>query len=309
MNTTEFLSYLKNMDIRLWSEGPQLRVSAPKGVLTPELREQLQTRKPEILAFLGPSLQSVSAGPLPIRLVSRDGELKLSFAQQRLWFLSQLEPESNAYNILGGIRLKGRLRIDVFNRCLSEIIRRHEALRTTFHEKDGSPRQVILPPFYTEAPFIDLRQYPKSEREARLNEIIGEQSRKPFDLSKSPLLRIVLLQLDEDEHAMISAFHHIITDGWSMGVFTREFEVLYKAFSQGEPSPLPDLAIQYADFAQWQLELLQGDVLQSRLEYWKKQLGKAPRLCICPRIAPGRRFRRTKGSSRFSTSPCLFLKS
>ncbi|MGA2224692.1 MAG: amino acid adenylation domain-containing protein, partial [Syntrophobacteraceae bacterium] len=194
-------------------------------------------------------------------------------AQQRLWFLNQLEPDSHAYNLSGGVKLKGRLRVDILNRSLSEIIFRHETLRTTFHEKDGKPIQVISPPSGLDLPVIDLHLQSGADRQAEIDQIVRKQAQDPFDLSKGPLLRSVLLRLDQEEHILLLTMHHIITDGWSLGVLVQEMATFYEAFSQGTIPPLPPLPIQYADFAEWQREWFQGEVLESQVSYWKEQLG------------------------------------
>ncbi|MGA2228491.1 MAG: amino acid adenylation domain-containing protein, partial [Syntrophobacteraceae bacterium] len=234
----------------------------------------------------GQQPDQLSVGSEQIRPVSRGRDLELSFAQQRLWFLNQLEPDSVAYNLSGGVKLKGRLRVDILNQSLSEIILRHETLRTTFHEKDGKPIQVISPPSGLDIPVIDLHLQSGADRQAEIDQIIRKQAQDPFDLSKGPLLRSVLLRLDQEEHILLLTMQHIITDGWSYSIFASELETLYTAFSQGKPSPLPAPAIQYADFAYWQREWLQGEVLDAQLGYWKKQLSPEPPALQLPTDRP-----------------------
>ena len=208
----------------------------------------------------------------PISRISRDSVLSVAFSQERLWFLFQLEPGNTAYHISGGVRLEGQLRVGILKQSLSEIVRRHEALRTTFKEIEGRPVQVISPEAAFELPVVDLQELPEAEREARSRQIIAEESQRPLDLSAGPLFRAALVQLSQEEHILVVVMHHIITDGWSLGVFTRELEALYAAFSEGKPSPLPDLPVQYADYAAWQRERLQGEVLEGQVAYWKEQL-------------------------------------
>ncbi len=218
----------------------------------------------------------------PIVPIARDGDLPLSFAQQRLWFIDQLAPGDSAYNISAAIRLKGPLNVVALERSLSEIVKRHEALRTTFTIMDGSPAQVIAPTLTMALPAIDLRNLPEHEREIEVQRLGAEEARRPFDLAQGPLLRIALLRLGEEEHVGLLTMHHIVSDGWSTGILIREMAVLYEAFSSGKASPLPELPIQYADFANWQRHWLQGEVLETQLAYWKQQLLGSPPLLELP---------------------------
>ena len=206
----------------------------------------------------------------------------LSFAQQRLWLLDQLQPDSCAYNEAAAMRLVGCLNVAALEQALKEIVRRHEALRTTFSVVDDQPIQVITPFLTMDLPVMDLGELPESVRSQKVQQLIAEWSQQSFDLAQSPLLRWMLLQLDEQEHLLLLSTHHIVTDGWSVGVFFQELATLYNAFSQGQPSPLPELPIQYADFAIWQRQWLQGDVLETQLAYWKQQLGTNPPVLELP---------------------------
>jgi hypothetical protein len=207
-----------------------------------------------------------------IRRVGRAGELALSYAQQRLWFVDQLEPGSAAYNIPSAVRLRGRLDEEALRRSLNEIVRRHEVLRTSFPSRDGEPRQDIHELSEMQLICLELRQADEAEREEKLQEILREEAREGFDLSSGPLIRAKLIKLTEDEHALAVTMHHIVSDGWSIEIIVRELAQLYDAFAQGEESPLPELAIQYADYAVWQREWLRGEVLDRQLQYWKRQL-------------------------------------
>ncbi|MEW5861365.1 MAG: amino acid adenylation domain-containing protein [Cyanobacteriota bacterium] len=211
----------------------------------------------------------------PLVPVAREGKLPLSFAQQRLWFLDQLNP-GDAYNIPAAVRLVGALNIVALEQSFQEMIQRHEALRTTFATVEGQPVQVIIPSATFTLPVIDLRNLPPSEREASVLRLATEEAQRPFNLTQLPLLRVTLLQLDDAENAVLLTLHHIIADGWSMGVLIREVATLYEAFCAGKPSPLPELPIQYADYAVWQRQWLQGEVLEAKLAYWKQQLGHNP---------------------------------
>ncbi|MET0500480.1 MAG: amino acid adenylation domain-containing protein, partial [Candidatus Binatia bacterium] len=212
----------------------------------------------------------------PIQPVSRNQELPLSFAQQRLWFLDQYEPNSSLYNIPGALRLRGFLDVAALEQSLNEIIRRHESLRTTFSMVDGDAVQVIAPAAGQSLAVVDLRDHPEGEREEEARRLVSEEARRAFDLAQGPLFRSKLVRLGEEDHVLLLTMHHIVSDGWSMGVLYGELSMLYRAFINGEPSPLPELPIQYADFAVWQRKWLQGEVLESQLSYWKKQLEGIP---------------------------------
>jgi len=209
-----------------------------------------------------------------------------SFAQQRLWFIDQLEPGNPFYNLPAAVLLKGRLNVVVLELSFKEIVRRHEALRTTFATVDGQPVQVVGQKFNFGLQVLDLQQLAETEREEKVKQLAAQEARKPFDLTKGPLLRASLLQLNAEEYVLLLTLHHIIFDGWSIGVFLQELAALYEAFSIGKPSPLPELSIQYADFAIWQREWLAGDRLQTQLNYWKNQLSGAPPLLELPADRP-----------------------
>ncbi len=221
-----------------------------------------------------------------IRAVSRNGKLPLSFAQQRLWFLGQMEPESALYNVPMGLRLAGVVDVPVLQRCLSEILRRHESLRTCFEAVEGQPAQVIQPAASLDLPLVDLRALPEPEREGEVRRKSMEEAQRPFDLRRDIMLRATLFRLGERDHVLFLNVHHIASDGWSLGLLVGELKALYEAFVAGKPSPLPELAIQYADFAVWQRESLQGEVLEKQLGYWKKQLEGAPALLDLPTDRP-----------------------
>jgi amino acid adenylation domain-containing protein len=197
----------------------------------------------------------------------------LSFAQQRLWFLDQLEPDSPLYNIPQAFRLRGALKVEALRGTFEVLVTRHESLRTTFSIVDETPVQCIAEKGSFSMPVIDLTGLPEAGREVEAQRLAGEEFRRPFNLSQGPLLRVTLLRLGEKEHILLLVIHHIISDGWSMGVLVKEMAALYEAFCVGNPSPLVELPIQYADFAHWQREWFQGEVLGAQVQYWKKQLG------------------------------------
>ncbi|MEO5730391.1 MAG: amino acid adenylation domain-containing protein, partial [Byssovorax sp.] len=208
-----------------------------------------------------------------------EGELPLSFAQQRLWFLDQLEPGSVPYNMPAALRLRGALDEAALAHVFGEVVRRHEVLRTTFAEHEGRPVQVIHPPGAAWAlPRVDLSLLPEASREAAARQRAVAEAGLPFDLTTGPLLRTTLLRLAVDEHVLLVTMHHIVSDGWSIGVLVHEVAALYRAYHDGRPSPLPELAIQYADFAAWQRRWLTDEVLDTQLAYWKERLAGGPML-------------------------------
>ncbi|HJT56341.1 MAG TPA: condensation domain-containing protein, partial [Ktedonobacteraceae bacterium] len=216
----------------------------------------------------------------PLEPTPRQEELALSFAQQRLWFLDQLEPGNTAYTIPTAVRLNGRLEPKVLEQSVKEIVRRHESLRTTFHTREDRPVQVIGPVGEVGVPLAELSDLLPARREVEALRLAQQEAGQPFDLARGPLVRTTLVRLSKQEHVLLLSMHHIISDGWSMQVFVRELSTLYNAFAQGRPSPLPDLPIQYADFAAWQRHWLQGPVLEAQLDYWSRQLAGATPLAL-----------------------------
>jgi amino acid adenylation domain-containing protein len=210
--------------------------------------------------------------PLQPRPAEAQDQLPLSFAQQRLWFLSQLAPHSPAYNIAIMMRLTGHLHVAALEDSLNEIVRRHEMLRTTIVVVDEQPIQVIGSPCVIALPWIDLQALTRSEQEARVQQLAIEDSLQPFDLCNGPLVRAQLIRLNEREHILLWSMHHIASDGWSLSVLVRELGALYGSYAAGQPSPLLPLPIQYADYTLWQRAWLQGPVLETQLAYWRQQL-------------------------------------
>jgi len=222
----------------------------------------------------------------PIKSVPREGELPVSFAQQRLWFLDKLEPDSPLYNIPTGYQLKGKLDINALNQAIQELVQRHENLRTTFKATDGKPGLEIADLLTIPMPLIDLSESPEPEREPIALKLATEDVKRPFDLSEGPLLRLKLFRITTEHHIVILTMHHIISDGWSSGILIREVAALYQAFANEKASPLPALKIQYADFAHWQRNWLQGEVLENQLTYWKTQLSESPTVLELPTDFP-----------------------
>ncbi len=222
----------------------------------------------------------------------------LSLGQERLWFLDQLTPGNPAYNMFTGVRLKGELNVTALEKSFNEIIRRHEILRTSFPSIDGAPAQVIAPAVTLTLPLVDLSSLPEPERDAEVRRFAEEEDHRPFVLADGPLLRAKVLRLGEQEHAVLVNMHHIISDGWSLDIFTREMGILYEAFSTGQASPLGELPIQYSDFAHWQRQWLRGEVLESRLSYWKDKLEGIPLLLDLPIDHPRPLMQRFRGAAR-----------
>ncbi|HEY2647476.1 MAG TPA: condensation domain-containing protein, partial [Candidatus Acidoferrales bacterium] len=272
MSNVEFLSYLRGLNVNVSAEGGRLRINAPAGVVTPEIQKELSVRKAQIIDFLKEAALAGRLLPPPIERVPRDKNLPLSFAQMRLWLLEQMEPDTAAYNIQSNFILKGELDIAVFDQTLSEILRRHEALRTYFETEDGQPIQKIAAPEPFHTPVIDLQGLSEEAWLQEAKRLAFLDAKKPFDLRKAPLFRATLLKRSAHEHAVLFSVHHIVFDEWSQGVFQKEFSELYTAYHQKRQSPLPESPIQYADYAVWQRNWLQGEALQTQLDYWKEKL-------------------------------------
>ncbi|WP_292779568.1 non-ribosomal peptide synthetase [Nostoc sp. NMS9] len=268
----EFLDRLSNLNINLEANGERLRCHAPEGVLNPMLLQEITGRKTEIMLFLQQAKQAKTSHQLPIQRVPRDGELTLSFAQQRLWFLHHLSPDSRSYNFLDAQRLHGSLNIIALEQSLNELIRRHEILRTTFPTVDGQPVQVIAAPTTFTLSIHNLQGLSVQEQTDRIQQIAKSFASQPFNLAVDPLVQFTLLQLSNQEYVLLLKMHHIIYDGWSLDIFKRELSQLYAAFAQRLPNPLSELPIQYADFAVWQRQWLTGEVLERQLNYWQQQL-------------------------------------
>src|SRR5918996_1591257 len=224
--------------------------------LTPEQRALLILRMRQKAAR--------SAQAFELRPVPRDRELPLSFAQQRLWFMDQWQPRNPAYNITSATRLTGRLDLPALRWAMDEIVRRHESLRTSFELVDGQPVQIVHPPAPLPAGWVDLTALPEEGRSAEVRRLVEEEGERPFDLARDRLVRAALLCCGPDEHVAMASMHHIVSDGWSMAVFVAELGALYEARAAGRPSPLPELPVQYPDFAVWQREWLSGQALARR---------------------------------------------
>ncbi|PMB16043.1 non-ribosomal peptide synthetase [Fischerella thermalis CCMEE 5282] len=247
----------------------------------------------------------------PIQRISRTADLPLSFAQQRLWFLAQLEPDSPFYNIIDTVHLQGQLNLAALEQSFNEILRRHEALRTNFKTVEGQPVAFISSVTSQLLTVIDLAELPAAQRETKVKELALAEAQQPFNLETDTLLRVKLLSLSEQEYVILLTMHHIVSDGWSTSVLVHELATLYQAFCHGQPSPLPELPIQYIDFAAWQKQWLTGEVLESQLAYWRQQLHGAPAVLELPTDHPRpavQSFRGATHSFRLSPEQTLALK-
>lgn len=276
MNTAEFLGRIRGLGVTLRIDRGVVRCSAPKGILTQGLQEEIARRKTEIVAIIG---QEEKSDPVPEPLLgpmSRPNRLPLSFAQQRLWFLNQLDPGNAAYTIAGRWLLSGALDIQALEAAIAELVRRHESLRTTFPSDNGEPVQRIGDPEPIKLRIVDLEHGPQTDREGLAQEAAHREAQQPFDLARGPLFRPVLLHHGRGELELIASLHHIIADGWSLAIIVQEIRTLYQACSSGGPSPLPPLVLQYADYVLWQRRWLSDQVLQEELRYWRDHLRERP---------------------------------
>ena len=264
--------------------------------MLPHLQASQSALKTRAVADSGP----VDAG---LAAVPRQGELPLSFAQQRLWFIDQLEPGSPMYNLASMYRMRGELNVAALEKTINEIVRRHESLRTTFRNVDGQPVQVIAPELRMPLQLTIVKGATKEQREAELQRLTREAAVQPFDLARGPLFRPSLLRIDDDDHVLVIVVHHIVGDGWSGSLIAGELAALYEAFAQDRPSPLPDLTIQYADFAEWQRQWLQGEVREEQVEYWRSQLAGAPPVLELPTDRPRPAMQSHRGDVRAHVIP------
>lgn len=241
----------------------------------------------------------------PLVIQQRGEELPLSYAQERLWFLEQLGLVGSAYNMPAALQLDGELGVEALERSFSEIIRRHESLRTRFEVVDGHGVQVIDEPGQFHLELMDLSGLGEEARRAEAKRLAQEDAQRPFDLVKGPLLRVKLLRLGAQLHVVVVNMHHIVSDGWSLGVLIREIGALYTAYKEDRPSPLTELPLQYADYALWQRGWLEGETLGKQVSYWKERLEEHQQLWSYPPIGHGPRYR----VSEEPRSPLVFLRS
>ena len=252
-----------------------------------KLTEQIEDLSPQqrdVLALLLARKKREGSQIAPVSRTSNT--FPLSFAQQRLWFLNQLQQDSAVYNVAGGVRMNGALSVTALERALNEVLLRHESLRTTIRQIESEPVQIITSPQPFHLPTFDLQNVPEAQREAEAQLLLTNEARKPFNIETGPLFRTTLLVLSAEEHILLLTMHHIISDGWSIGIFVRELMELYEAFVNNRPSTLPPLAVQYVDFAVWHREWLQEEVFAKAVSYWKEKLAGAVSLLELPTDHP-----------------------
>ena len=266
------MRFLRNQGIELFFSDGELHYSGPKGSMTPNLLRDLVQNKAEMRSLLRRHAHRQRPAP-PLRAVERQGELELSYAQERLWFEEQLSPGSASYNVPVVVRMKGTLDVGALERSLTTVVRRHEALRTTFRLSRDNPVQVIGRPTTIKLEPNDLRSLDPAQQNPWIEKWIREGRTRPFDLERGPLLRAGLARVGEREHVLQLVLHHIVSDAWSMGVLLREVAALYCEEVEGVPAGLNALPVQYADYAAWQRRWLTGGVLEEHLEYWHRRLG------------------------------------
>lgn len=273
MNATEVLSELKRQHILVSVDGGNLNlVPLEDNVIPSDLLEKIKANKQYIIDSLSGNTHNE---PPPLVPEKRDKEIPLSFAQQRLWFIDQFEQNDTSYNLPWGFRLAGKLDVPALHKALQTIIDRHESLRTTFHTVEGRAVQVIADSLTLDFPVIDITE---DQVPAHAKDFAAHQ----FNLATGPLIKMCLLRLGAEAHILLANMHHIVFDGWSGNVLLKEMAALYRAYTQGEPSPLPPLPIQYADFAAWQRGWLRGEAMEQHIGYWERQLDGAPPLSSFP---------------------------
>ncbi|MEH1824935.1 MAG: amino acid adenylation domain-containing protein [Nostoc sp.] len=299
---------LQNMGCRIWAEDDKLRIRTSKNALTSELKQEIQANKADILAFLN-SVKATNVIAEEIPTLADDAPKPLSFAQQRLWLLAQLQGPSASYNMPIALQLDGNLNIDALHSSLVYLLNRHDSLRMYFPTVAGQPQIAIQNLDDIEVLTIqDGRNLDEHPQSPTIKHFIDAHAQEPFDLSTGPLFKAKLLQLKEQKYVLLINMHHIISDGWSMGVFVRELRQVYTAFSQGQIPNLSPLPIQYSDYANWQRNWLQGEVLETQINYWKNQLQDAPPLLELPTDYPRPALQSYRGDrDRYSLSPDLTL--
>ncbi|MEV0392205.1 amino acid adenylation domain-containing protein [Polymorphospora rubra] len=290
MNAFELLDTLNRHSVGVRVDGDRLRLEAPREVLTPELLADLKLHKEQLIAILtGADPDTITRRP------PSDAPLPLAYAQRQLWFLDRLSPGNPFYNNPVAFDIAGALDVAALTRALTEVVRRHEALRTVFADVDGEPCQVVRPAGPVGLPVTDLGGLPDAERRRRADEAVEADARTPFDLATGPLLRSSLLRLADDEHRWLLNVHHTVADGWSIGILIGEVTALYAAYARGAASPLAELPVQYPDYALWQRRHLEGGELDRQLAYWTRALAGAPALLALPTDRPRPAVQRYRG--------------
>lgn len=275
MSVVEFLLEAKEVHVFVSLQEDKLTVKGNREALVPEIKRQLADYKSEIIELF-----------TELGIQSNSQLAPTTFSQLRLWFLDQLEGTSVHYNMPSTTLLEGNINVEAIQKALNTIMDRHESLRTTFVCKGNEPYQVIHKHQYLDVPVCDLSHLPEKEQQQEVARLSKEESHKPFSLAKDPMMRWQVLKLSDDAHVLLNTMHHIASDGWSGGVFAKEFSLLYKAFEKGNENCLPPLVIQYADYAHWQRHWLKGEVLEAQLNHWTEQLSGIPSVHNLPLDRP-----------------------
>lgn len=283
MGANEILNAAIQQGVFLFLEKGQLKYKVEGGKLSPEFKLELKSHKVEIIEYLGEIASQKKHLVLPaIETYSREQKIPLSYSQQRLWFVEQLGEDSLQYNMPGRFLLQGKLNVSVIKQVLKSLLDRHEVLRTHFESIDGEARQIIVQDYTLPFTLQDLSALKEEQKSLRVKELMNEEARKPFNLSKDLMLRMCLLKLTDESHLVLYTMHHIASDGWSLGIFKSEFSQLYEAFIKRQDTPLKQLKIQYADYALWQRSWLTGEVLEEHLTYWREHLAGVPAVHCLP---------------------------
>ena len=301
LSVDAFLAELTKRDIRVALDGDKLRLSAPVGAVDASLKAALTRRKPELIAAL-----RESGRPPALRKVSRGGTLPVSFAQQRLWFLDQMQPGASHYNIVFGLRFIGRMNEDALRWALDEVVQRHEPLHTSVIDSGAGPTARLMAAFETVLDVVDVSTVEPARREAEALRLAHTHTEKPFDLQRGPMAAFRLIRFGENEHWLVVSMHHIASDGWSLAVTFSEICSLYEARVEGRESPLPPLDIQYVDYAAWQQALVRSGVFARQLQYWRDELAGVPALLDLPTDRPRPAVQSSRGARRrFRIGPDL----
>ncbi|MEH1888457.1 MAG: condensation domain-containing protein [Nostoc sp.] len=268
----ELLLELGRLNIKVWADGNNLRYQVPKGILTSDILTQIKTYKTEILAILNQSTIELQSIIKPVDTTLKNDGLSLSFTQQQFWLLHHLEESNYIYNMVRAFRLEGDLDIPSFERAIQCLIARHSILRTGFKVVNGLPVQVITPHLNFDIPVIDLQNLSETERISQAQQLLLQERTRAFDLNQSPVWRVTLIRLHHHTQLLMFNLHHIICDDWSIQIFLRELSTLYQEVSTGKIASLPELPIQYADFAHWQNQQITLENFTQQLNYWQQQL-------------------------------------
>ncbi|MDJ0840530.1 MAG: condensation domain-containing protein, partial [Acidobacteriota bacterium] len=283
------LTSLADRNIKVWLDGAQFRVRAPKGAMTKELAEELKSRKNEVMTFLQARTEAREA-EAAIQPVPRDQPMVLSSPQRRLWFLDQWEAGKPTYNMAGAYRMRGQLDHAALEKAAAALLERHEILRTTFPDTDGEPSQHIAPAGPVTIPVM-------TTTEAQLREQLKTLNTDPFHLADGPLMRLHLFQLSDRENVLSIVKHHIVSDAWSIGITIQELGAFYTAVMSDKPVDLPPLSIQYADYAAWQQQMANSPRAQKQKAFWVDTLRGAPELLNLPTDHPRPALRSDRGAT------------